>query len=372
MIFLFLSIVSIVGGYNTILISTYETNGWTLIVRHTTFLILGSVVVLFLSNCPPKYFVIVTLSLPITWILLIITRFFSPEINSANRWLLVEGVSFQSSELAKLLLIISVAFLMSKYMRTEKEVFFKTIIILTVITCGCLLVDNFSTAFLLFSVVFLLLFMGISFNKIIKIIITVLLVGVIAIAVVFFIPNNHKSVFPRSEIWKARIAATFDKTHDTNVVIHANYQVTEAKNAIMRGGIWGNLTKDKNQRYLDIVPNATSDFIYVIVIEDFGLIGGVMIVLLYVMLFFRAGIIAYRCNNLFCKFLVIGCSLMLVMQALVHMMINVNILPVTGQPLPLVSQGGTAILVNCMYTGIILSVSSYENKPNTKEENASS
>lgn len=136
-----------------------------------------------------------------------------------------------------------------------------------------------------------------------------------------------------------------------------NYQVTHAKIAIARGGVFGQMPGHGQQR--DFLPQAYSDFIYAIIIEELGIVGGIFVLLLYIMLLVRVGMIARKCDKSFPKFLVLGCGLLVVVQALANMAVAVNLVPVTGQPMPLVSRGGTSTLISCIYFGIILSVSRF-------------
>jgi len=133
--------------------------------------------------------------------------------------------------------------------------------------------------------------------------------------------------------------------------------VSHASIAIARGGIFGKLPGRSVQR--DFLPQAYSDFIYAIIIEELGLTGGIFVLLLYVVLMFRVAIIARRCEKLFPKYLVLGCGLIIVIQAFINMAVAVQLMPVTGQPLPLISRGGTSTVLTCVYFGIILSVSRF-------------
>jgi cell division protein FtsW len=142
--------------------------------------------------------------------------------------------------------------------------------------------------------------------------------------------------------------------------------VVHAKIAIARGGIIGKGPGQSIQR--DFLPQAYDDFIYAIIIEELGIVGGFVVLLLYVMLTIRVGIIAQRCEKLFPKYLVLGCGLLIMIQALVHMAVSVSMAPVTGQPLPLISRGGFSMLTTCIYIGMILSVSRYNNQMQEAKE----
>lgn len=144
------------------------------------------------------------------------------------------------------------------------------------------------------------------------------------------------------------------------------YQETHAKIAIARGGLLGQFPGHGQQR--DFLPQAYSDFIYAIIIEEMGIVGGIFVLVLYIFLLVRVGMIARRCDKLFPKFLVLGCGLMLVVQALTNMAVAVGLIPVTGQPLPLISRGGTSTVISCAYIGIILSVSRFGAHIDEEEE----
>jgi cell division protein FtsW len=279
-------------------------------------------------------------------------------------------------------LIGTTAFFLSKYKNTEKNIHYRLILISAVITCGIILLDNFSTAFLLFVVVLMMMFIGqIPFKKLFVIVSICVLGGGLFATAINVIPNKFfEDHWSRPLTWKTRAPVIFDldawlaqKGTEKNrikdgayEVTNANYQVTQANIAVARGGIFGKLPGNSRQR--DFLPQAYSDFIFAIIIEETGLIGGIFVLFLYVFLFIRAGTIAGRCDKLFPKLLVMGCALVLVLQALANMAVAVNLIPVTGQPLPLVSRGGTSTLVTCAFFGIILSVSRYENERGIQRE----
>jgi len=217
----------------------------------------------------------------------------------------------------------------------------------------------------------MMMFIGqVPFKKLLVIIAVCLLAGGLFIGSLFLIPDKFfEDHWSRPLTWKARIYHFNNKSEtkdDTYTVTDENYQVTQANIAVARGGILGKLPGNSRQR--DFLPQAYSDFIFAIIIEELGLVGGIVVLALYVFLFIRAGIIAGRCDKLFPKLLVMGCALALVLQALANIAVAVNLIPVTGQPLPLVSRGGTSTLVTCAFFGIILSVSRFENERGIQRE----
>ena len=371
MIFVFLCAISVIEVYSASSTLTFKTDYWRPIMKHVLFLLGGLGVVLLVHSWKPKYFSLAILALPLAWILLVATKLTGAEINEANRYFSVFGISFQPSEFAKFFLIGTTAFFLSKYKNTENNIHYRLILITTAITCGIIMLDNFSTAFILFAVVLLMMFIGqVPFKKLFIIIVVCLLLGGLFVGGIFLIPEKFfEAHWKRPLTLKARIYRFYDKSEkkdDTYVVTDENYQVTQANIAVARGGILGKLPGNSRQR--DFLPQAYSDFIFAIIIEEMGLIGGIMVLALYVFLFIRAGTIAGRCDKLFPKLLVMGSALALVLQALANMAVAVNLIPVTGQPLPLVSRGGTSTLVTCAFLGIILSVSRFENERGIQRE----
>ena len=376
MIFVFLCAISIIEVYSASSTLTFKTDYWRPIMRHVMFLLGGLFVVLAVHSCKPKYFSIALPALPLTWFLLAAVKFTGTEVNDANRWISIGGVTFQPSELAKLCLIGTTAFFLSKYKNTEKNIHYRLILIFAAITCGIILLDNFSTAFLLFAVVLMMMFIGqVPFKKLFVIVATCVFAGGLFVTAINVIPEKvFQDYWSRPLTWKTRAPAIFDrdtwraqKESEKNAlksgayeVTDTNYQVTQANIAVARGRIFGKFPGNSRQR--DFLPQAYSDFIFAITIEELGLAGGIFVLSLYVFLFIRAGIIAGRCDKLFPKLLVMGCALTIVLQALANMAVAVSLIPVTGQPLPLVSRGGTSTLVTCAFFGIILSVSRYENE----------
>jgi cell division protein FtsW len=368
---MFLCLISIVEVYSASSTLTFKTDYWRPIMKHSIFLLIGLGIVLLVHSCRPKYFSFMVIALPLAWILLAATKFFGTSINGGNRWLEVGGFSFQPSEIAKLCLIGVTAFFLSRYNNSKKDIYYKLILIAAVITCGIILVDNFSTAFILFGVVFIMMFIGqIPFKKLMKLVLICALAGGCFICFILFTPDKTmESVFPRGETWKSRVNKYFQKDEikdNAYVITDANYQVTHANIAVARGKLFGNLPGNSRER--DFLPQAYSDFIFAIIIEETGLIGGLAVLALYIFLFIRAGVIANRCESLFPKLLVMGSAMMLMAQALANMAVAVNLIPVTGQPLPLISRGGTSVLVTCFFFGIILSVSRFENPKGLKRE----
>jgi cell division protein FtsW len=285
------------------------------------------------------------------------------------------GIQFQPSEFAKLASIAFIAFLLSKRNKLTDDQIFKYILIGVGITCVLILPENFSTAFMLFGVCFLMMFIGqVSLLKLGKLASVLIVLLVLFIALLRFTPEGVAHYLPdRFSTWQGRLERFFDG-NESNInekgvyqITDDNYQVTHAKIAIARGGMFGQLPGHGQQR--DFLPQAYSDFIYAIIIEELGVVGGVFVLLLYIMLLVRVGMIARKCEKAFPKYLVLGCGLLVVVQALANMAVAVNLIPVTGQPMPLVSRGGTSTVISCIYFGIILSVSRFgANMGNEEDE----
>lgn len=385
-IFMLLCFVSAVEVFSATSTLAYKNaNHWEPIVRHASFLIAGALTVLVLHNVPYRLFALGILLLPVSILMLVVTPFIGVSANDAHRWLSILGFQVQPSEFAKLGCVIYVAFLLSRIGKfTERQVY-RWILIGVGVTCVLILPENFSTAFMLFAICYMLMFVGrISWRRLVK------LAGVLTLAMGFFvaiwfaIPDKEWEDLPvvgdamdRVPTWKSRLITMFAPdnadTLDTDELFNKeNYQVSHAKIAIARGGLSPQFPGHGVQR--DFLPQAYSDFIYAIIIEEMGLLGGVAVLLLYLWLLVRVGMIARKCDKLFPKFLVLGCGLILVVQALANMAVAVNLIPVTGQPMPLVSRGGTSTVISCVYFGLILSVSRFGahigNEDDTLEEPA--
>ena len=367
MLFITLCLISIVEVYSASSMLTFRTSYWYPILKHTGFLLLGMVVVLVVHSINPKYFWILVIMLPFIWVLLIATQFMGKTINEAKRFLF----GFQPSEIAKICLIACVAFILSRQKdRNSEDASFKWIWILSTLTCVLILRDNFSTAALLYCVIGVMMFIGqVPFRKFkIFIIATVAFIALL-FSIILFLPETAKEIgLTRGVMWVERIN-NHQKKPDISKgekIPDEVFQEVMAKIAVARGGVVGQLPGNSQQS--NLLPQAYSDFIYAIIVEETGIIGGIVVLFLYVFLFIRSGTIAGRCTKLFPKYLVMGCALMLVVQAFINMAVSVGLIPVTGQPLPLVSKGGTSILTTCVFFGIILSVSRFDNPRGIKHD----
>jgi len=282
--------------------------------------------------------------------LLLFTLLKGTNINNANRWLTIPIINqnFQTSDLAKISLIIYVA----RYLAQQKDQLSKfntgvlPVLLRVGLMCALILPANFSTAALLFAVCFIMLFVGrIPFLHLFG----VVAIGVIAIGMMIGIATVQPDLLPRATTWKNRIL-----NHQSGSE-KENFQVIQAKYAIASGGLLPNGPGKGNSR--NYLPHPYSDMIYAFIIEEYGaLLGGIGLVLAYLTLFSRSLRIAIRSSSHFGAYLVVGLSVSLMLQALINMMVAVNIIPVTGQPLPLLSMGGTSTVFTCIAFGMILCV----------------
>ena len=360
-VFILLCIISLVEIFSATSTIVYrQQNMWGPILRHAMFLIGGVGVILLIHNIPYRYFSSLIFVLIGAVVLLILTPFIGVSVNGADRWISFMGFTIQPSEIAKISLMGTIAFLLSKQNGENDALLFRWMIGLMVVVCGIIAMDNLSTALLLFGICYLLMFIGnVKFMRLLKV--AGLGIGALLLFVLMLnvMPDKwtDSGALSRLGTWKNRI--TNFSTHkelseeEYYTITDEHYQVAHAKIAIANGGVVGVFPGNSTER--DFLPQAYSDFIYAIIIEEMGLLGGLFVLMLYVIILIRAGMIARKSEKLFPKYLVLGSALMLSMQAFINMAVAVNFIPVTGQPLPLVSRGGTSTLITCAYFGLILS-----------------
>lgn len=372
LVFVILCVISMVEVFSATSTLAYKaSNHWGPMLKHSLFLLGGFGLILLMHNIPYRFYSLLTVGLLISIILLILTEKLGKTVNGAERWLQISVFTVQPSEFAKLTLMGTIAFLLSRHKGEYEGMYFKWMIGLIILVTGIIAIQNLSTALLLFIVCFLMMFIGdVKISRLLKLVGAGVAFVVIAVFLLKVLPPNvvERAGIKRLPTWQSRIAK-FGEKHEkdkekTYVVTDENYQVAYAQIAIANGGVIGKFPGKSKTR--DFLPQAYSDFIYAIIIEEMGIIGGVFVLLLYVMILFRAGIIARRVDNLFPKYLVLGSALMLSIQALVNMAVAVNLIPVTGQPLPLISRGGTSTLVTCAYFGLILSADRFSKERRKK------
>lgn len=371
-IFLCLCLISIIEVFSAASTLTYKSGDhWGPITQHSIILMVGAVVVVLMHNIPYKWFQVFPVFLyPISVVLLAFVTLMGvitgDRVNGAARWMSFMGLQFQPSELAKMAVIIAVSFILSKKQDDEgaNPKAFKYIMILTGLVCMLIAPENLSTAMLLFGVVVLMMFIGrVAFKKLAMLLGGLALVGCLGAVFLLAIPKDTDIPFlHRFDTWKSRITNFTEKEEvpAAKFDIDKDAQIAHARIAVATSNIVGRGPGNSVQR--DFLSQAFSDFIFAIIVEELGLIGGAFVVFLYVCLLIRVGRIAKKCDRTFPAFLIIGIALLLVSQAVFNMMVAVGLAPVTGQPLPLISKGGTSTLINCAYIGMILSVSRYTAK----------
>ena len=328
---------------------------WSHLLKHFIVLVFGFGLMYALHKIPYQYFKgISILALPLIILLLIYTASQGNLIEgaNANRWIRIPivGLSFQTSTLASIVLLAYVAHLMSKYngkmVRLNASIiplWFPVFLVILLI-----LPANLSTAALLFFMVLILVFLG---GYPIKYLLGLMGMGFIMAVLFILIAKAYPDMVPnRVDTWISRIE-NFNNAED----ISGNYQIERAKTAIATGGLLGvGAGKSVMKNFL---PQSSSDFIYAIIVEEFGLVGGTALILLYLLVLFRIIVIAHKSNTIYGKLLVLGLGLPIVTQAFVNIAVALQVFPVTGQTLPLISSGGTAAWMTCISFGIILSVS---------------
>ncbi len=378
-VFMLLLLISVIEVFSAASMLTYgKENYWWPIRQHSTYLLLGCIVVYVAHLIPYRFYKAVPLVLiPLSVGMLIWVLVKGAVTNGAARWIDLGFITIQPSELAKVGVIIGTALILSR-LQTEdgaKENAMKWVLWMTGIVCALIVSENLSTAVLLFGVVFLMMYVGRIPMKQLGKLVLVLGVAIALFATLLLLPYKTLESIPgldRLTTWKARFERFFEASDPVPAaqfkITDENFQETHATMAIASSNIIGRGPGNSVER--DYLPQAYSDFIFAIIIEELGLLGGAFVVLLYIILLIRAAKIAQKCRGYFPAFLVMGCALMLVAQATINMMVAVGLFPVTGQPLPLISRGGTSTIINCGYIGMILSVSYYTEKMNRNTQTA--
>jgi cell division protein FtsW len=350
LILLVISLLSVYSSTGSLAYQHRSGNTFYYLFRQLKYILLGVMIIFFVHLVPYRVFSRVSIfALYLAIPLLILTIFVGTNLNEATRWLEIPGtgLTIQPSDFAKIALVMYLAKILSvnqNNIRDFKGVFGK-ISLAIVGTCALILPANFSTAAIVFATAFTLMFVG---RIPLRYLTLFMMTGVLALSI--FIGGalllNKEG---RIATWKNRIEAYIDGDSD-------NYQADQAKVAIVQGGLFGKGPGNSTQR--NLLPHPYSDFIYAIIIEEYGsLVGGILVIALYLWLFFRAGLIIRRSKSTYGAFLAFGLSMGLVLQAFVNMAVAVGLVPVTGQTLPLVSMGGSSIFFTSMATGMILSVS---------------
>lgn len=398
MVFFFLCIISIIEVYSASSQLTYKGGNYVApVLKHISILLMGIFFMVVTLNVKCKYFrIVLPLMLGLSFVALISVYIVGQMTNGAHRWVTVMGIQFQPSEIAKGTLVLAVSQILSA-MQTEKgadKQAFRYILTVCMFFIPLIMLENLSTAALLCIVVFMMMLIGrVPATQLGKLLgITTLFISGVFAMVMFFgtdrqrensvsdvdttqvVAENDKEeslvekVFHRFDTWKARIDDfIYNKPLKAEEVdLDKDGQWAHANIAIASSNITGK--GPGNSEECDFLSQAFSDFIYAIIIEETGIFGAVFVAMLYIILLFRTGRIANRCENNFPAFLAMGLALLLVTQALFNMCVAVGLAPVTGQPLPLISKGGTSTIINCVYIGAILSISRSAKRRGQQEE----
>ena len=344
----------------------------TPIISHTIHLCLGLAVMYVLHLFHYKWYrLFPVLLVPISVVLLAYLSIQSASSSGAERWINLGFFQLQPSELGKLAVIMSVAYWLSK-LKTDDElsqsVSFWKIMGLTGLVCVLIMSENLSTAILLAGVIFVMMILGgIAWRRILALSGVVLAAGIVAVVVLLFVPaqtiRDSKLIPSRATTWQARLQDFFQPGSEADpsayeyakIVAPEKPQETHANIAIATSNILGKGPGNSDER--DYLQEASCDFIYAIIIEELGMVGGIFVMLVYIILLFRVGRIATRCKEKYPAYLAMGIGMLLGLQAFINMSVAVGLFPVTGQPLPLISKGGTSVLMTCVCIGMLLGIS---------------
>lgn len=381
-IFMFLCMISVIEVFSATSQMTYGSgNFWSPISSHCIHMLIGVAMVILVHMLPYKWWkVLGPTLLAVSILLLIYLVVAGKSINGGARWIRLFGFTLQPSEIAKLSVIMTVALLLSRMDTDDLRSSWKTfgwIMGITGVACLFIALENLSTAALLLLVVVIMTLIG-GVPR--KITLPIYGAGVLGVALVmaFFVLTppktmkwvSEKTPLHRALTWQNRVKGFVVRLPDNPAdykITDENRQISHALIAVASSGVVGTGPGNSVQR--DFLSHADCDFIFAIILEELGLVGGIFVLMLYIALLMRVSKIARRCTSRFSALLVMGCALMLVTQAFTHMLISVNMFPVTGQPLPLISRGGTSVIISCMYIGVILNVSYLTGGDEPQDEN---
>ena len=335
----------------------YSAAGWSDLTSHIVKLSIGLIGMYIVHLIPFKYFSrLGQIGYYTSLILLLMVLVIGVSINGASRWVSVAGLQFQPSDVAKLTVILFMARQISihrdrlgSFIQISWYVFLPLLVV-----CSLILPNNFSTAALVFINGLVLMYIGrIKFSFIAKILAGAFIVAGGIYGLSKFMPEFGVKILPRSTTWVSRIDSYF--LNNSAEIMDKDYQQTQSLVAIQNGSLFGVGPGKSTQR--SILPYSESDFIFAIILEEYGFFGGTIALLFYLILFFRAIKISFKTDSIFGGLIVVGLMFSLVFQALINMLVSVEIIPVTGQTLPLISMGGTSLVFTFISLGIILSVS---------------
>ena len=386
MVLFMLCMISVVEVFSASSNLTYKSNNYIMpIVKHSATIIVGVFIAIVTVKIQCRYFKLATpFLIVLSFFTLLWVLFAGETINGANRVIEIAGQTFQPSEIAKGTMVLASAQILSA-MQTDRGTTDKKAMrfILILLAPFVLLIgkENLSTAALQCFVIFLMMVIGrVPMVQLGKLLGVVVLCASLAVGAVMALGNDEPQENPnltkteevaskaetkssnvgklqRLGTWKGRIRKFLDNKEvaPKDYDLDKDAQVAHANIAIVTSNIIGKGPGNSVER--DFLAQAFSDFIYAIIIEEMGIGGAILVVFLYIVLLFRTARIANRCENNFPAFLAMGLALLLVVQAVFNMLVAVGLAPVTGQPLPLISKGGTSTIINCAYIGMILSIS---------------
>jgi len=352
-IFMVYSLLSVYSSSVAVAFKSYGGNTTYFLRTQLIMLILGLGIIVLVHYLPYRiYSAMAGILLIVAAGLLILTFIFGARINEATRWLVIPGLGFrlQTSDIAKVALVIYLARTLAKYQNELNDFMLVTkyLMVPVAIICALIMPENLSTAMMIFMISIIIMYIGRVPFKFLLAYLGMAVAGVVLFALVLTVVSKDNRV----EVWKNRIENFFSAEGDTD----QDYQSNQAKIAISTGGLFGKAPGRSTQR--NMLPQSNSDFIFAIIIEEYGLIlGALPLILAYMILLFRAITIAKKCETAFPAFLVLGLTVMIVIQAMLNMLVAVGLFPVTGQTLPMVSWGRTSVLVMSFSIGAILSVS---------------
>ena len=384
-----ISLIAVYSSSSMVIFKNGANNSFSVLLKQTMYLLSGVAITIVVSQIVYRFKPGILKKQAFFWyvvsiILLLMTFFsaFSEEVNGAHRWINIFGFSIQPSEFAKMALVIYIAKICSENQDNigdPKKVLYK-ILIATGIIAGIVLLSNFSTSLFIIIIMFFMMYLGrLPFKQF-----AAIGAAGIGLAVIMgFIILKEPQIFPRGETWQKRVvsfvpslapyASGYSPENDYAPI--DNYQVPQAKIAIAEGGVLGKMPGNSTQRYK--LSQAYCDFIYAIIIEEMGWAGAIIVILAYFWLIWQSLNVAKKMQHVFDELVVLGLMFMMVAQAFLHMGVVVNLLPATGQTLPVISSGGSSLFITCIEFGIVLGMSQYAEsiapaaKKSNKEENNS-
>ncbi|MCF0195956.1 MAG: FtsW/RodA/SpoVE family cell cycle protein [Bacteroidaceae bacterium] len=366
MVFLMLCMISVLEVYSASSSMSYSTGRfWYPIMKHGIYVLVGIALAWIIHRIPCKMFKLISSILLFVSYLMLFYVLLAAKINDAARWINLGSITIQPSELAKLSLVGFVAFIAASARKDGhiNALGMKIIISAFVLAVALIASENWSTAGLITCVIFFMLCFAKAPSKFLGWITAGGVGLMIAVATFLFSLDDKQLEAMRDNAILHRVPMVVNRIKGEELpadpkdyqITDKNRQVTHAQIAIATCNVIGKMPGNSVQR--DHLPQAYSDFIYAIIIEEWGVEGAMFVMFLYLLLMWRALRIANKCSSLFPAYLVMGLALMIVMQAMMNMAVAVGAMPVTGQPLPLISKGGTSTFVSCVYIGMILSVS---------------